>query len=60
MYETLPGWSEDISAITELEDLPKNVKNYLDRIEALTETPIQIASVGPERNQTMVQKNPFL
>ena len=60
VYETLPGWSEDISAITDMQDLPQNVKNYLDRIEALTETPIQIASVGPERNQTIVQKNPFL
>jgi adenylosuccinate synthase len=60
VYETLPGWSEDISAITEMQDLPQNVKNYLERIEDLTETPIQIASVGPERNQTIVQKNPFL
>ena len=60
VYETLPGWSEDISAITDMQDLPQNVKNYLDRIEALTGTPIQIVSVGAERNQTIVQKNPFL
>ena len=60
VYETLPGWSEDISAIKEMNDLPENVKNYLKRIEELTETPIQIASVGAERNQTIVRQNPFL
>ena len=60
VYETLPGWSEDISAITDMQDLPQNVKNYLERIEELTGTPIQIVSVGAERNQTIVHKNPFL
>ena len=59
VYETLPGWSEDISGSKEIKDLPKNVKNYLNRIEELTQTPIQILSVGAERNQTVVLKNPF-
>ncbi len=60
IYETLPGWSEDISQITNFDDLPQNVKNYLKRIEELTETPISIVSVSPERDATMVLKNPFL
>jgi len=60
VYEILPGWSEDISGIKTMQALPQNVKTYLERIEALTETPIQIASVGADRNQTIVQKNPFL
>jgi adenylosuccinate synthase len=60
VYETLPGWSEDISAITDMQDLPQNVKNYLKRIEELTETPIHIVSVGAERTQTIVCMNPFL
>ena len=60
VYETLPGWSEDISAITDMQDLPQNVKNYLNRIEELTETPIHIVSVGAERTQTIVSMNPFL
>ncbi|MGD2099523.1 MAG: adenylosuccinate synthase [Desulfobacterales bacterium] len=60
VYETLPGWKEDISGIKDMKDLPANVKNYLKRIEDLTETPIQIISVGAERNQTIVHKNPLL
>ncbi|MGD8901845.1 MAG: adenylosuccinate synthetase, partial [Desulfobacterales bacterium] len=59
VYETLPGWKEDISGIKDMDDLPVNVKDYLKRIEDLTETPIHIVSVGAERNQTIVRKNPF-
>jgi adenylosuccinate synthase len=60
VYETLPGWSEDISGIQEMNDLPANVKNYLSRIEELTQTPIDLISVGAERTQTIVKKNPFI
>ena len=60
IYETLPGWQEDISGAKDMSELPVNVKNYLKRIEDLTQTPIDIISVGPERNQTIVKKNPFL
>ena len=60
VYETLPGWSEDISDIRKLEDLPANVRDYLDRITELTQTPIDIISVGPDRVQTIILKNPFL
>ncbi|MDJ0986311.1 MAG: adenylosuccinate synthase [Desulfobacterales bacterium] len=60
VYETLPGWQEDISEIKEINGLPVNVRNYLNRIEELTETPIQIVSVGPERYQTIVRTNPFI
>jgi adenylosuccinate synthase len=60
IYETLPGWSEDISSVKEMNELPANVKNYLSRIEELTKTPIDLVSVGAERTQTIVRKNPFL
>jgi adenylosuccinate synthase len=60
VYETLPGWAETISGINRLSRLPKNVKNYLKRIEELTGTPIEIVSVGPDRDQTIVIKNPFV
>jgi adenylosuccinate synthase len=59
VYETLPGWSEDISGMKKLENLPDNVKRYLDRITELTQTPIFIISVGADRDQTIVLKNPF-
>jgi len=59
VYETLPGWSEDISGIRTYADLPENTKTYLNRIEALTETPIDLISVGPGRKETIVLKNSF-
>jgi adenylosuccinate synthase len=60
VYETLPGWSEDISTAKEMNELPANVRNYLGRIEKLTQRPIDLVSVGAERTQTIVKKNPFL
>jgi adenylosuccinate synthase len=59
VYETLPGWSEDISNIRCREELPKNTRNYLSRIEELTQTPIGIISVGPGRDETIVVRHPF-
>ena len=59
IYETLPGWSEDISNIRCREELPKNTRNYLSRIEELTQTPIGIISVGPGRDETIVVRHPF-
>ncbi|MCP4106914.1 MAG: adenylosuccinate synthase [Desulfobacteraceae bacterium] len=55
--ETLPGWSEDISGLRKMEDMPENAKNYLKRIEELLETPIKIVSVGPGRNETIILEN---
>jgi adenylosuccinate synthase len=60
VYETLPGWSEDLSDIRNFDDFPQNTKDYLSRIEALAETPIKIISVGPGREDTIVLKNPFV
>jgi len=59
IYETLPGWSENISDIKKQKNFPVNVINYLDRIAELTQTPIHIISVGADREQTIVLKNPF-
>lgn len=52
IYETLEGFSEDITKITSLEQLPKNAKNYLRRIEELVGVKISIFSTGPDRTQT--------
>jgi len=59
VYETLAGWDKDISKIRSYEALPDETKQYLSRIEALTETPIDIISVGPGRNETIMLKNAF-
>ena len=59
IYETFAGWSEDISMLKNFDDLPQSAKNYLKRVEELIETPISLVSVSPERDATMVLKNPF-
>ncbi len=52
IYETLEGFSEDITKIKSLEQLPENAKNYLRRIEELVGVKISIFSTGPDRTQT--------
>ncbi|MCL1075849.1 adenylosuccinate synthase [Shewanella dokdonensis] len=59
VYETLPGWSESTFGATSLEQLPPAAINYIKRIEALLETPIDIISTGPDRNETMILVSPF-
>lgn len=53
VYETLPGWTEDISTMSTWEELPEAARNYVRRIEELLGVPVSIVSVGPERDQTL-------
>ena len=53
VYEELPGWTEDISKARRLSELPKTTRSYLKRIEEIMSAPIEIVSVGPEREQTI-------
>jgi adenylosuccinate synthase len=55
-YENLSGWQEDISSCKKINELPKNARKYVDRLEELLKIPIDI-SVGPERNQTIIRRN---
>ena len=59
IFEELPGWQEDISGIKNFSDLPQATKDYLKWIEDFTGVPIDIVSVSPARDQTIVLKNPF-
>jgi adenylosuccinate synthase len=59
VYETLPGWSETTAGLTNWEQLPVNAKRYLERIEALTGTPIDMVSTGPDRVHTILLRHPF-
>jgi len=54
VYRELPGWKEDISACSKLEDLPENARNYIKNIEEALNTPAEIISVGPDRDQTIL------
>jgi adenylosuccinate synthase len=51
VYETLPGWEAPTTEVRRLEDLPRNARGYLDRIEELTGAPVQWVSVGTKRSQ---------
>ncbi|MCE5187529.1 MAG: adenylosuccinate synthase [Planctomycetaceae bacterium] len=56
VYETLPGWSEDLSAATRYEDLPANTRNYIAAVEKFVGCPITIVGVGPQRSQAIFRK----
>lgn len=53
VYETVPGWEEDISSATSLGDLPDGARAYIDLIEQSVGVPVSIVSVGPGREQTI-------
>ena len=53
VYETLPGWRQEISAVRHLADLPDNARGYLRRLGEIIGRPVEIVSVGPDREQTM-------
>lgn len=53
VYTELPGWQEDITGIRKYDELPLNLRNYVEFIEKQTGIPITIVSVGPDRNSTI-------
>jgi len=53
VYETMPGWDEDITEVRDFNDLPLNARNYICRVEEMTGKPVTIIGVGPERKQTI-------
>jgi adenylosuccinate synthase len=56
VYEEMDGWNDDLTGVSNLDDLPANAKAYLKRLKELIGIPISIVSVGPERTQTIVLK----
>ncbi|MDU2065092.1 MAG: adenylosuccinate synthase [Sporomusaceae bacterium] len=59
VYEEFPGWKTSTCHIRKYEDLPENARKYLERLSEVAEIPLGIVSVGPDREQTMVLKQPF-
>ena len=54
VYETWPGWQQEISDARRLEDLPTHARAYLERIGQLIGRPVEIVSVGADRRQTIL------
>ncbi len=59
VYEDLPGWKDSTVGITEYDALPANARGYLERLQTLAEVPIDMISTGPDRDQTILLRNPF-
>lgn len=59
VYEELPAWQEDITGAKSWDDLPENAQKFLNRISELVDIPLVTVSVGPEREQTIVLRNPW-
>ncbi len=53
VYETLPGWNDDISGCKSFDDLPENAKSYINYIERALNTPIVLIGTGADRTQTI-------
>ena len=56
IYRTIPGWAEDITGIRRMEDLPANAVAYIKAVEEIIGKPVEIVSVGPDREQTILLK----
>jgi len=54
VYETIPGWSEDITTARKLTDLPAGARRYVDRISEIVGLKASVVSVGPDRAQTIL------
>ena len=59
IYKTFPGWKTSTNGIKNIEELPENAKNYIYAIEDFVETKISSISTSPEREYTILIKNPF-
>ena len=59
IYEETPGWTESTVGIKRHQDLPRNARNYLKRIEETCAVPIDLISTGPDREETIVLRHPF-
>lgn len=54
VYEVLPGWQQSTQQAKTLEDLPRNARNYLERLAELVGVRIHSVGVGPNRDQTLM------
>ena len=53
IYESMPGWGEDITGVRYIDELPSQARAYVSRLSTLVGCPVGIVSVGPDREQTM-------
>ncbi|HKX07314.1 MAG TPA: adenylosuccinate synthase [Stellaceae bacterium] len=59
IYETFPGWQESTRGARSWVDLPANAIKYVKRVEELIEAPVALLSTSPERDDTILVRDPF-
>ncbi|MES1971995.1 MAG: adenylosuccinate synthase [Pseudomonadota bacterium] len=59
VYETMPGWQESTAGARSWADLPAQAIKYIRRIEELIHCPVALVSTSPEREDTILVRDPF-
>jgi len=59
LYETLPGWDDKLAGVRTFDELPDNAKRYVRRVEEICGVPVTCISVGADRGETVLLRNPF-
>lgn len=57
VYESLPGWQQDLTGMRSIDELPKELTDYIAYLETQLKVPITVVSVGPDRSQTIHRKS---
>ena len=58
-YTEMAGWSEATAGVREFSKLPVEAQEYVNKLEEITDVPIDVISTGPDRSQMIVRKDPF-
>ena len=59
VYETMPGWTQSTVGVTDYQRLPSEARSYLERIAQLTGVPIHMVSTSPDRDHTILMRDPY-
>ena len=59
IYETVEGWDQSTLGVRDWAQLPKNARSYIERIAEVVGVGIDIVSTGPDRNETIILRDPF-
>jgi adenylosuccinate synthase len=59
VYETMSGWTQSTVGVTDYQRLPLEARNYLERIAQLTGVPIHMVSTSPDRDHTILMRDPY-
>jgi adenylosuccinate synthase len=59
VYEDMPGWTDSTVGVREWSRLPVNARRYLERLAELAGVPVDLVSTGPDRDETILIRDPF-